>query len=760
MSAIQVVVRPRPETAPTTALAPLYGLFDVIVDGVNITARLGEGQALALLSDLGLAVSSLARGKRDRETLQLYTDDEAWEIGLEADGLDVLISVFRSGHSPQVAVHERRVELLELRRAILAALEEAPLRQAPAAIVASLGSARRLLDTPWPSFGRRPLSREAVTISPRALGGLGFSASANLRRASTTGNTSANADLERADLHSLLVRGAFGLTCRNRTVGLGDACLFLLAERLVMLGDDVFDAWRAQRAIFRRASVDGVHLSVRRGPGDGPVTLGVRARDASESEQLSFPELDARTFVGAATRFALSLAEAYRASDPGQARNLRLKSLISAATTLAESLADSIADDSLQNPEPESYRSFGLPRPRADRGMWEAGGKMRFLPRWVATVPNIDLRATFQCGERLIVGSQRETASIERATGQLLWRVPTPRAASVVTPLGLARLHPDGTVVLHDLDNGEARFTTHVAPRANGGATGALVNAAGLPKLLVVAEGDRSVTAIDLVSGDVRWRFSARRPANYRVRRAGKLILVAGGDSALLALDVTSGEVVWRVRDRLPFSGDMSIDHDAVFALSGGPIGPTRLHHVDLWSGAVRWSKELDERPAAGHAPLLAAHVAAIPTRDRRGMGISAYDRVSGEVVWEQAPGLSSPTTAFLAFDDSLIANSASGALLCLDAMTGTLRYNQVFSRHVDADQPRRLEPVLRNGALFVPQHQVHVVRPRDGEVIGTIPSDLIPDLLRVDERCNVYIAEESGHVAAFGVAPRLTLVK
>src|ERR1700712_5665164 len=203
MSAIQVVVRPRPETAPSMALAPLYGLFDVIVDGVNITARLGEGQALALLSDLGSAVSSLARGKRDRETLQLYTDDEAWEIGLEADGGDVLVSVFRSGPSPQVAVHERRVELLELRRAILAALEEAPVRQAPAAIVAALGSARRLLDTPYPSFGRRPLTREAVTIAPRPLGGLNFSASAQLRCASTTGNGGANAELERADLHSL-----------------------------------------------------------------------------------------------------------------------------------------------------------------------------------------------------------------------------------------------------------------------------------------------------------------------------------------------------------------------------------------------------------------------------------------------------------------------------------------------------------------------------------------------------------------------------
>ncbi len=760
MSAIQVVVRPRPETAPSLALAPLYGLFDVIVDGVNITARLGEGQALALLSDLGTAVSSLARGKRDRETLQLYTDDEAWEIGLEADGGDVLISVFRSGPSPQVAVHERRVELLELRRAILGALAEAPVRQAPAAIVAALGTARRLLDTPYPSFGRRPVTRARASIAPRSVGGLSFLAVSQLRCGTDSALSAHGSELERSDLHSLLARGSFALICRNKTVALGEACLFLLAERLLMLADDVFDAWRAQRAVFRRASVDGVQLSVRRGPGDGPITLTVRAAHAAENEQLSFPELDARTLVSAAVRFALELAEAYRTNDPSQARNLRLKALLRAGGALSDSLADSIADDSVQNPEPESYRSFGLPRTRSERGMWESGGKMRFLPRWVATVPNIDLRATFQCGERLIVGSQRETASIERATGQVLWRIPTPRAASVVTPLGLARLHPDGTIVLHDLNNGEARFTTHVAPRANGGATGALVNAAGLPKLLVLAEGDRSVTAIDLVSGDVRWRFTARRPANYRVRRAGKLILVAGGDSALLALDVTTGEVVWRVRDRLPFSGEMSIDHDGVFALSGGPIGPTRLHHVDLWSGEVRWSKEVDERPAPGQGPLLAAAVVAIPTRDRRGTGVSAYDRLTGTLAWEQAPGLASPTTAFLAVDETLIANSASGALLCLDASNGTLRYNQVFSRHVDADQPRRLEPVLRNGALFVPQHQVHVVRPRDGEVIGTIPSDLIPDLLRVDEHCNVYVAEESGHVAAFGVAARLTLVK
>ena len=73
----------------------------------------------------------------------------------------------------------------------------------------------------------------------------------------------------------------------------------------------------------------------------------------------------------------------------------------------------------------------------------------------------------------------------------------------------------------------------------------------------------------------------------------------------------------------------MSIDHDSVFALSGGPIGPTRLHHVDLWSGSVRWSKELDERPAPGHTPLLAAHVVAVPTPEAVGTTLSAIIGVS-----------------------------------------------------------------------------------------------------------------------------------
>jgi outer membrane protein assembly factor BamB len=758
MSAIEVVVRPRPETATWSALEPLYGLFDVIVDGVNITARVGESQSLSLLSDLGLATAELSRGQRDRAVLPLYADEEAWEIGLEADGGDVLLSVYRIGPFPHVAVHERRVELVALRTAVARAITDALLRPLPPRSGRALEAVARDLSTPWPSYGRRALEPRSVSITPRASAALGFSAELVLRQRPRPAH--GTSDVERADLHALLCVGSITATARRRKVRLEAVHPFLVVERLLALADEVLDAHRTGRALFRRVSVGGVQLAVQRSQ-SRRLSLTLAGREANrDHEGVTFPELVPTSFVSAALRLARELGSAWIDADASQARNLRLSALLAAADELEAGVADATAEDSLTNPEPERYRSFGLPRSQPERTLWDHGAKMRFSPRWVATVPNIDLAATFHCGSHFVIGSQRETSCLESGSGRVLWRVPGSAFGNVATPLGIARFHGDGRVELIELETGETRFVARLKPRAAGGASGALVNAHGLPRLLVVGEGDRSVTALDLVSGEVRWRYTARRPASYRLRRAGKLLLVAGGDSALVALDVASGELVWRVRDRLPFSGALAVHKDAAFALAGGPIGPSRLFHVDLWSGALRWTRDLDERPTPGQAPLVTAKTIVVPVRDRRGSGALAFDREAGSPLWAHEPGLASPTTAWLALDDVLVANSASGVLFCLDAESGVMRYNHVFSRQVEADKPRRLEPVLRNGALFVPQHQVHVVRPRDGEILGSIPSDLIPDLLRVDEHCSVYLAEESGHVAAFGVAPKLSLVR
>ncbi len=761
MSAFHVVVHAPSAAAPAGAPTPLAGLLDVVVEGVNVTARIGEAQALTALIELGHAVDALGRGRRTRATVPLYSAQEAWELGLEADGADVLLTVFRCGPSPEVVAFERRVAFAEIRAGVAEALAQSRHHRAVRGLAGTLDATRRLVDaTPGGPFPAR--ARVDHPLGPRPVQDFAFSATVPLRVGAASSRELDEARIERADLHALLAEGPMAAASRGRRVELGPVQVFLLTEQLLALSEEVVEAWELSRPLFRRIAFGAVRLGVRRGPTDGPLAFTVTSPHVrAERSSVTFPALAPEAFVLATARFARTLADAAVRHDPRQRSNLRLEALRRSARALEQRVAAVHLDAALTNPCPESYRPFA-PRPRArpaaDR--WAQAGKMRFSPRWVATVPAIDLRGTFLCGDRVIIGAERETACVSSHGGEILWRKPTQRAAAVVTPAGLVRVHADGRTALHELDTGAVRFTVKLEPRAAGSATAAVVHLPGLPRLLVVPEGDRRLTALDLVSGEVRWRFTARRQSQFRLRRAGKLLIVAGGDPTLVALDVVTGDIVWRARGRVPFTGDVAVDHDALFALAGGRGAPTELVHLDPWTGAIRWTKGLEDRLVPGQEPLLTPTTVVVPARDRRGSGARGLARATGEEQWAHEPGLTSPTTAWLAVDDAVVANSAAGALLCLEACTGEVRFHHVFSRHVDADQPRRLEPVLRSGALFVPQHQVHVVRPRDGEVLGVVPSDLIPDLIRVDERCGVYVVEESGHVAAFGAAPRLSLVK
>jgi outer membrane protein assembly factor BamB len=759
MSPVHVVLRPAKSSADPSSLR---SLLDLVVDGVNITARAGETQGLTLLAELAHAVAALRRGRTPRATAQLCSAGDTWELGLEADGAEVLLSVFRSGPCPEVAVHERRVGLLDLAQALLVALETSLSSHLPPGHRSVLEAAQAQLIRG--DQAAKPLARGLVQdrISVQSGGRLELRADCKFRVGGGV-STAADARIERSDLHGLLLPGDFRLSMGRRSIALVGTQLFLLSERLLWLSEDALDSWQSARPLFRRVELEGVRLGVRRGPGDSPLalTIAILPRDAEKPKQLTLADIDTTDFVEAATHFAESLGERFVLHDPAQKQNLRLSVLVESARILRERLSELRQDDVLTNQERESYRSYGLPQVATARPHpWAHGGKMRFSPRWVAAVPAIDLRSTFLYAEQLIVASARELAALDPATGTVRWRVHSERAATVATPLGLARLHADGRVRLHALENGEVRAVARLEPRAGGGAAGALVNTPGLPRQLLLAEGDRAITALDLATGEVRWRHRASRPAQYRLRRAGRLILVTGGDSALTALDVSTGDVVWRVRDRLPFSGDICVTGDSAFALSVSSTGAARLHHFDLWSGERKWTALIEEQPVFGQAPLVSHGHVVVITRDRRGMGLLAFDQKQGALAYSHEPGLTTAATAWLATEHGLVANSASGTLLCLHGATGEVRYSHIFSRQVDSDQPRRLEPVLAAGALFVPQHVVRVLRPSDGEILGEIPCDLIPDLLRVDERSNVYIAEESGHMAAYSTLPRLQLVR
>ncbi len=678
------------------------------------------------------------------------------------------MSAYTCGALPVVHLHQRPVDVGRLAQNLATELERRAGTIAPRE-VERLGHVRGSLAgfVAWSSPG----SEEGDTISfePSDDSAFALSAEATLPALSGREPSSNAPSVLRADLLPLLFRGKVRVSVFGHTRELSDVHVFIVAEQLAELALEALEAHQEERPMMRRVeaggAICGFRLGERRpgGPLEPSLTLGrVKPRVAGASDSWTFPSLEVGAFARAVVDFGRALTRGLVRRDRSQTHNLRLVEFRAKIRAVAVACREVERDDTLVNKSPESYRAYASsaaqPAGQSDLGR----ARLRFSPKWTAAVPAIDLRASFQCGESFIAGSLREISCLDRRTGSLLWRRPVTKGVSVLTPSGIARIDEQGQLVLVDLASGDARAVVRMAPRVGAPITGAVVSGPGLPRLLIVSEGKRHLSAIDLDAGAVSWRHAARVPGTFRLRRAGRLIIVASGERAIYALDVVTGEVVWRLCDRMRFTNAATVADDSLFTVAGDGAfvgrGGAKLMHLCPWSGEQRWSAPLPPGARPFGSPLVAGDAVMTTVLDRGATWVVAFDRRTGEHAYsrEACRGIA----AAMVVDDVIVLNSESGELVALETAKGALRYRHHFADGVEGDRPRRLEPVLRSGALFVPQAAVHVVRPSDGTLLGTVATDLIPDLLRVDERCDVYVAEESGHVAAFGRAAELRLVK
>ncbi|MET0592551.1 MAG: PQQ-binding-like beta-propeller repeat protein [Polyangiaceae bacterium] len=752
---------------------------DLLVDGINLTARIPSAEPVPLLRDLALAIVELANLRTRRAEIRCYSADGPWEMGIERNGASALVSLFRGGAHPEIAMFERAVPLAALASAVGSAIAELSTKGLAASASLALEHARTELRAATILVEHSPPQTSIVEVAPDADDGLHIAAELELRERPAPEKRERT--VERADLLGLLVRGKLRIGVGDRTRSFGDTFVFLFAEQLLALATEVLESWEQGRSYYRRVDLFGIMLGLRfsagakggaeepaaRAIGGAPQETGLwislgESRASQAREGRTFRLGDAPALVEATVAFGRTLARVLVRQDPSQRQNLRLTTFRRGLRMLDERLREARCDDAKVNLAPEIYRAFAAPA-TAPATEQRSAAKLRYTPVWTATFPGIDLRATFLCGDRLIVGASQETACVEKRSGAFLWRRPTQPAVSVVTPEGLARLFPDGSMALHDLGTGEISLTARLAPRVGGTVAGVVVSAPGLPRMLVVSAGKRCLSAVDLSTGEVRWRYSANGGSVFRLRRAGKLLIVAAGDATLTAIDLWTGDVVWRARDRLRFTNHVGLDHESLFASVGEPDararGTVRLYHLDPYAGQARWVRELPAGPVPQGAPLVTDREVVVVTRDRRGLGLLALDRATGETRWSSDPGQFPVASAWIAIDGAIIVNSEAGDLFAVAANSGQTLWRHRFPRGMEGDQPRKLEPILRSGALFVPQQQVHVVRPRDGAVLGCVSAELIPDLLRVDEHCDVYVAEESGHLAAFRAGAKLSVV-
>lgn len=768
---LRLATAPAPRTRVRDAI-------DIVVGGVNLTARVAADQAPCVLRDLALSLVDLGCGVRRRAIVRFY--DVPWELGLERRDGELSLSLVKTGDDTDVAVHDRRTPLVDAiagtRTAIVRLLSGRHAHDALAEVLrAELEGAEaalaRIDAAASPAFEVHDVT---AVIEPEPGLRCAFGVELPLSVDAHAGPEASV--VETSDVHALLGRGRLRAVVRGRPQELGEVHGFLACERLVELGKAVLEAWERGRPLHTRVSLLGPLVGIRLdAAGTLSLTLVADAKaDEGARSTHVFPSLEGPDFVDAVVALGRQLVRTLVRRDRAQASNLRVMVLRRRVRELSERLREvarpvgPFGESDLVNQHRESYRPYVKARPSTtspDASL----RKLKYEPRWTAEVPGIDLRATFLCGDRLVLAGATQTACVDRVTGTTLWKLPTVRATQLPTPAGLARLRGDGRIELRDFGDGSVVWTAECAARSKGTPAACTIVAPGLPRLLVATDGDRHLAAFDLASGAARWRYAMTRPGPVRVRRAGRLLVVSSDEAQLVALDAVDGRVVWRVRDRLRFAAPAAIEREDLFVVAGEPGGLARLHHLDALSGARRWERILEGAVATEVAPMPLGRLVVVVTRDRRGLGLSAVDQASGVEAWSLPPGTFPPGTSALGLDELVVLNLPTGEVCAIVARDGSTAWRHVFETPVHGDAPRRLEPVLRAGALFVPQDRVRVLRPADGAIVGVVTSDLVPDLLRVDEQCDVYVAEESGHVAAFGAQsradvapgrPRLQLVR
>jgi outer membrane protein assembly factor BamB len=711
--------------------------------------------AACVLRDIAAGGAALLEGRVAKCSIPL--DGGPWELCLIVRGSQLLASVFRTGALPEIRWLDLPWDANALAEQCRTALDMLD-RSLPAAYAQELrplvDKLERAANAPSPLPCRGVDTRVAWRSSPSGAVKLGFDAIVPAAPSDGRGLVS--------DLHALLFRGRISVEARGHRSELPEGFLFLQLERFVALCRPLLDAFATRKPMHARTNVGDSQITLRLGA-EGRLALGINGRSGST---FTATNLDPRDFALPVAEAAIDMTRALVRCDRSRAKNLRLRALRVDARTLRRIARDLRDSTDKLNDDPALYRASAMPETPVDERAtpdYTDNRRLRYQERWRAEIEGIDLSGVAVLGDRVVVPGARELAALDTRTGSMLWSHAIGRAATSIVGDAILRLSARGEAELRDASDGEVRWSTRIAPRAGAPAAVFSVTAVGLPKTIVVAEGERRLVALDQHTGEARWRFTARAGGTFRFKRVGRLLITAAGDSSLTALDVATGETVWRVAASTPFSSTPCIHGDTVFAIGGANgRGRAQLFAIDAFTGATRWCADL--AGASASAPAATSDVVAVVLTAPEGPRLVALRTSDGELAFEVPLGNSSlrgRPASLSAFGSLLVANLPSGRVCAVEAPQGVVRWSRVLGTPRESDMPRRLDCQLRAGALFIPQTSLGVLRPRDGATIADLSGcELVPDLLRIDDDCAIYVGEESGHLRCFEPAARLAVVR
>jgi outer membrane protein assembly factor BamB len=725
--------------------------IDILVDGANVSARTAPDDPVAVVGGLVRGVDVLCRGRATSARIPFY--EGPWELYLARRGPDALVTFVRAGASPEVIVKDRPVPL----KCIAQAAVRAALRldRGAANVSGLVAAAERALRL---ASGLADASNGPVTVRVVHTGAwsrapadvaLAFGLSVVLPE-SEVGSE--------ADLYPLLVSGELVAWHRGKKHRIAQGLPLLYVDRLVRATRATIEAYERRRPSHVRLSGDGLLLSARLGNnGDVEVTFAGSGR----KEPLVIGGLGLRDLARATHALARSFRRAISGGSPSMRRSFRVAELCGEARRLAYSARDLAGPSSVACADPEAYRGRIEPEPE-DLGGPTLGGvrRIRFVERWRLEADGLDLDSTFPCGDRVVVTTRAEVLAVHRDAGDLLWRrmLPPALVSLQARGAGLARVLADGRVVLHSYDDGEERWAAILQPRAGAPPFAVAAVPPDAPPVLLVAEGLRRLTALDLRTGERRWRFTARRGGTFRACTAGVLTYVVSGDSALSALETATGHLAWRLAERARFSVPPLVMREAVIAASSLGDDATVVAGVEAASGKLLWRRIVEGRVLG--APMRLGAACALRLTAGAGTAVLVLDPATGSTAWRGILGAAPDDVRVVAVQAGLFASTATGHVLSLDPASGRERWRTHLPLQSGRPAPHLPRLRARGDVLFVGSDAVHLLSPADGKLVHRFGDDSpVPDRLHVDERGGVYACEEGGTLACYALGPALRLV-
>jgi outer membrane protein assembly factor BamB len=678
-------------------LIEIRDIIDIVVDGTNITSNVAEESIFGVLSELLGAVARLLEGRARKAIVEFHC--EPWEMVLEPDGNQFLVSLYSINRHHRVIAHDIPIAVDKFVEALSEAAESllSDLYRISEAFSADsfvrtfssrLGRIQNYKRAKFANDDRRDFDEEGEhhggTSCPS---GLTLSYSFDADHVSLRDYCGEH-DF---DLHSLLFSGEIIAEYHGRTIELTCGYPFLTAHALLKRARQLLNLLEASDESSFRCDEPMRHINFEveaQGP-EWTMALGTATRGEKPLTVPSSPREALDT--------VLSIAEMLLADvlsvNPHLELNHRWSDLELEVRELRGWFED-ISGSNSYHDEPEGFiEELGhvtpapVPLPAAPKFPWPLSSVHALFPRptWQFAAERIELDGVACVDGGLFVPTSEAMYFIDSDSGQVRWKygddIDMARLSYAVAGDRLLLAEDGGGIRLLDLESGEEVVKNHSVPVSS---WKRLVGAAAYPTehRLVACDLHGRILGLSSSTGEIDWTFNSGHGRYVGVSFQGPLIMALTGEGFLYSINPISGQTLWKVRLGGLAATGPQFHQGRLYSLSHDSLHQKlTVHSLYPFTGRTSWQLRIDG-VLAGEASFVDEYMI-VPVERHGQLSLHGVDveRTEPRVEWTldlSSAGMDDPTNVLpLEIDGRIhgLVKTDRAEVSCFDIATGKLAW-------------------------------------------------------------------------------------